>query len=197
MNPRIKVNIGRGYPPVEVQQVIDTDLKTKNKTVVGSINELLEKLGSSSEVLIEGVSNEFVISEDGKILSIKSISQDKIEGLSESLNNKVDKEEGKGLSSNDFTDDLLAKLVNMNPSGGGDTNVIEVVKMNNVALPISNKSINIPISSDESLGVVKSSSKDNMVSVNDTGEMEVNSINVNKLIQTEGETLILECGNAT
>ena len=37
-----------------------------------------------------------------------------IDGLSE---NKVDKEEGKGLSTNDFTDDLKTKLMNLNPAG--------------------------------------------------------------------------------
>lgn len=40
MLPRIKVNVGRGLEPVELQQVYDTDLQTRNKTVVGAINEL-------------------------------------------------------------------------------------------------------------------------------------------------------------
>lgn len=44
MNPKIKVNIGRGLPPVEVQQVIDTDLDTSSKSVVGAINELKEAI---------------------------------------------------------------------------------------------------------------------------------------------------------
>lgn len=42
MIPKIKVNVGKGYDPVELQQVIDTDLQTRNKTVVGAINELLD-----------------------------------------------------------------------------------------------------------------------------------------------------------
>lgn len=44
MLPKIKVDVGRGYDPVELQQVIDTDLLTRNKTVVGAINELLDKV---------------------------------------------------------------------------------------------------------------------------------------------------------
>ena len=40
MIPKIKVNVGRGREPVELQQLIDTDLQTKNKTVVGAVNEL-------------------------------------------------------------------------------------------------------------------------------------------------------------
>ena len=42
MIPKIKVNVGRGLDPVELQQVTDTDLQTRNKTVVGAINELLD-----------------------------------------------------------------------------------------------------------------------------------------------------------
>lgn len=44
MIPRIKVNVGAGLDPVEIQQVIDTDLQTIDKTVVGAINELLDKV---------------------------------------------------------------------------------------------------------------------------------------------------------
>lgn len=52
MNPKIKVNIGRGRPPVEIQQLIDTDLKTESKTIVGAINELLETKGSDDPSVI-------------------------------------------------------------------------------------------------------------------------------------------------
>lgn len=44
MIPKIKVDVGRGRDPVELQQLIDTDLQTRNKTVVGAINELLDKV---------------------------------------------------------------------------------------------------------------------------------------------------------
>lgn len=42
MIPKIKVNVGRGLDPIELQQLFDTDLRTRNKTVVGAINELLD-----------------------------------------------------------------------------------------------------------------------------------------------------------
>lgn len=44
MIPKIKVDVGRGRDPVELQQLIDTDLLTRRKTVVGAINELLGKI---------------------------------------------------------------------------------------------------------------------------------------------------------
>ena len=49
MIPKIKVNVGRGHEPVELQQVIDTDLLTRNKTVVGSINELYYEIKEGEE----------------------------------------------------------------------------------------------------------------------------------------------------
>lgn len=144
--------------------------------------------------VIDGVSSEFVISEDGKILSVNSISQNKVTGLAESLADKVSVEEGKGLSSNDFTDTLLTKLNGIDE--GANANVLEVVKMNGTALTILDKSVDIPVSSGESLGVVKSSASNNKISVTSEGEMEVNNISISKLIQEDGETLILNGGNA-
>lgn len=81
MYPKILYKIGRGYRPVELQQVIDTELKTKNKTVVGAINEVLEIArsgGSGGTGIIYGVSNEFNISEDEKILSVASVNVNKL-----------------------------------------------------------------------------------------------------------------------
>lgn len=49
MIPRIKVNVGRGHEPIELQQVIDTDLMTKNKTVVGAVNELFYEIKEGEE----------------------------------------------------------------------------------------------------------------------------------------------------
>lgn len=46
MIPKIKVNVGKGLDPVELQQFIDTDLQTRDKTVVGAINELLSRIES-------------------------------------------------------------------------------------------------------------------------------------------------------
>ena len=49
MIPKIKVNVGRGHEPVELQQVIDTDLLTRNKTVVGAVNELYYEIKEGEE----------------------------------------------------------------------------------------------------------------------------------------------------
>lgn len=54
----------------------------------------------------------------------------------------------------------------------------------------------LPVATLEALGGVKSSEAENGVTVAADGTMSVNSVNVNKLVQTEGEELILNGGKA-
>lgn len=56
---------------------------------------------------------------------------------------KVDKEEGKGLSENDFTDEDKEKLDDIEE--GAQENVIEVIKRNGTALPITDKTVDITV----------------------------------------------------
>ena len=79
---------------------------------------------------------------------------------------------------------------------GAQVNDLEVVKIAGTALPISDKAVDIPIATAEALGLVTSSAAENKVSVGADGTMEVNSVNVNKLAQTEGEFLILNGGSS-
>ena len=80
---------------------------------------------------------------------------------------------------------------------GAQVNDLEVVKIAGTALPISDKAVDIPIATAETLGVVMSSVAENKVSVGADGTMEINSVNVNKLTQTDGEYLILNGGSST
>lgn len=59
------------------------------------------------------------------------------------LTKKVDKVEGKGLSTNDFTDDLNTKLVGI--AAGAEVNAINTVKLNGEALTVTDKSVNIEV----------------------------------------------------
>ena len=56
---------------------------------------------------------------------------------------KVDKEEGKGLSENDFTNGYKDKLDSIEDSA--QVNVIEVVKRNGVALPVTDKAVDVAV----------------------------------------------------
>lgn len=128
-------------------------------------------------------------------LSVTAISQDIVTGLSDALADKVNVEAGKGLSTNDFTDDLMSKLEGI--AAGAQVNVLEAVKVNGTALQISDKAVNIPIATAQALGVVMGSANENKVAVGTDGTMEVNSVNVSKLVQTAGDTLILDGGTST
>lgn len=88
-----------------------------------------------------------------------------------------------------------------NIENNADVNILESVKINGVAIEIKeDKSVNIPVG-ETTLGVVKGVSADdenaeNKISVAEDGTMEVNSININKLVQTSGEFIILNGGNS-
>lgn len=79
-------------------------------------------LGDESSYAIKGSIRDIDIAEEA------GIQQSKIADLSNTFNTKVDKIEGKSLSSNDFTDGLKQKLENLNESA--DTNIIEHILLN-------------------------------------------------------------------
>lgn len=165
--------------------------KESGKSLV--YDTLIDKLDNLPH--IKSVSPEdFKITGFGE-LRITSIDQSQVVGLVDALNGKVNVEAGKGLSSNDFTDDLLSKLNGI--AAGAQVNVLEAVKVNGTALQITDKAVNIPIATAQALGVVMSSANENKVAVGTDGTMEVNSVNVSKLVQTAGDTLILDGGTST
>lgn len=82
MLPRILIDPGDNLPLVEVQKSYDTDLQTKEKTVVGAINEINKRLSSTSS--INSTSEEFIVDGNG-VLRINTISTDKIDGLNKTL----------------------------------------------------------------------------------------------------------------
>lgn len=75
-------------------------------------------------------------------------------------------------------------------------NVIEKIQANGTEIAISEKTVNIPLATAARAGLIVSSNAENAISVSDTGVATVNSINVNKLVQTAGDELILNGGNA-
>lgn len=178
-----------------------TDLNSKVDKVEGSRlltsaeGEKLANIEAGAQVnKIESVAaGELAISED-KELSIVAIAQNKVTGLDTALAGKVNVEEGKGLSSNDYTADEKAKLEGIEAKA--QVNILEVVKVNGSALPITEKAVDIPLATAEVLGVVKGSAAENKITIGEDGTMEVNSLNVSKLAQTAGDTLILNGGTS-
>lgn len=85
----------------------------------------LENIQAGAQVnVIDKVSAEFTIGE-GKELNVAAIEMAKVTGLDAALNGKVDAVAGMGLSKNDLTDELLAKINGV--SAGAQVNVIDSV----------------------------------------------------------------------
>ena len=96
---------------------------------------------------------------------------------------KVDKEEGKGLSENDFTDGYKSKLDGI--EDGAQVNAIEVVKRNGVVLPVADKAIDVAVPTTTS-----SLTNDSGYITNEVGDL-VNYYDKDEtdtLIATEAET---------
>jgi hypothetical protein len=148
-------------------------------------NELLAKLNGISEGaqvnVIDAVSDEFTISADGKILSVKAIDNSKITGLADLLSGKVDVVEGSRL----MTDAEGTKLAGI--AEGAEVNLIDIIQVNGVALDITDKTVNI-----KATDVVKASDE---IKVADDGTLSVGTISTDKLVQGN-DTLILNGGSA-
>ena len=173
-----------------------TELGNKVDKVTGSSlvqDTLITKLEGLAD--IKSVQEGQLAIDGSGNLSVTAVSQDIVTGLSDALADKVNVEAGKGLSTNDFTDDLMSKLEGI--ATGAQVNVLEAVQVNGTALPIAGKAVNIPIATAQALGVVKGSVDENKVAVGTDGTMEVNNVNVSKLVQTAGDTLILDGGTST
>ena len=151
---------------------------------------------------------------DADIASNANISQSKINGLTTALNNKVDKEEGKGLSTNDYTNADKGKLTNI--EAGAQVNDIEHIYVQTTAngtpseLTITDKSVTIDLSN---VGQVKGAqvptadgtSTEN-ITLNASGKLEFARIaktgDVADLLQPLDQNnqpitvLVFDCGNA-
>ena len=158
------------------------DVADDSRLMTNAEGTKLEGIEAGAQVnKIESVDDTQFKIDESKKLTLLEIAMGKVTGLTDALDKKVDAVEGKGLSTNDLTDELLTKL------NKSDANVIEAIKVNGAAVAVAeDKSVNI--------AVPVSSADENKVAVAEDGTMEVNSINVNKLVQTEGDVLILNGG---
>lgn len=95
-----------------------------------------------------------------------------------------------------MTADNINKLGTIQPNA--EPNVINMIMIDGKKQPIAAKSVNIScaMTDGSEAGVVYSSADENKVSVDADGIMEVNNINVNKLVISEGDSLILDGGGA-
>lgn len=71
---------------------------------------------------------------------------------------------------------------------------IEAIKIGETSLDVKDGIVVLPLALSTQAGLVKSSDAENAISVTENGIMMVNSVNVNKLVQTTGDWIILNGG---
>lgn len=105
--------------------------------------------------------------------------------IAAALNTKVDKVDGKGLSTNDYTTDEKNKLSGI--AAGAQVNVIESVKVNGSALTVTDKAVNITIPAATVTGVDSADKFLSLSNKNVKSEIGLKYDNVNKKIQLTGK----------
>jgi len=130
-----------------------------------------------------------VLNDDGSVGISGKVNAENVQGLDTLLDGKVDKAEGARL----MLDAEGTKLEGIEE--GAQANKIEKVLLGTTELEIVDKAVAIPVAGSD-LGVVKANAVENGIDIDENGAMNVHSLNVNKLVQTDGEDLILNGGNA-
>ena len=205
----------------ETTSSVNEKLAKKVDKVVGSSlvqDTLITKLTNMAQ--IDGVAaGELEIDGESHELSIVAVDSSKVTGLNTALAGKVDAVPGSSLvqdtlisklsalatinnvNQTDFSlsDGTLAlKNIEMSKVNGLETaldGVITAVQVNGAPILAADGTVNIGLATAGKAGVVVGSAAANKVSVGADGTMEVNSLNIDKLVQT-GE-LILNGGDAT
>lgn len=205
----------------ETTSSVEGKLAKKVDKVEGSSlvqDTLITKLTNMAQ--IDGVAaGELEIDGESHELSIVAVDSSKVTGLAAALAGKVDTVPGSSLvqdtlisklsalatinnvNQTDFSlsDGTLAlKNIEMSKVNGLETaldGVITAVQVNGTPILAADGTVNIGLAAAGKAGVVVGSAAANKVSVGADGTMEVNSLNVDKLVQT-GE-LILNGGDAT
>ena len=153
----------------------------------------LDKPTDGSRLLTEDEATKLeklVLGENGEVSVSGKVAAGNVDGLDAWITARAGTL--KGLSENNFTGTLLEKLNGIET--GAQVNVIEKVKVGDTLIDIVDKTVAIPVASSTLLGAVKSSAEANKVAVAEDGTMEVNNLNVNRLVQSEGDVIVLDGG---
>lgn len=161
---REAVTISNEYTDEKITELVETfdstlnDLSDEYNQVVAELNSSITKNAESiaenkSEIEnLKDFNEHKVGSLDGEVIStVVSSNRDRIDSLEDRADSaeiaiaaKVDKVEGKGLSTNDYTNEEKALLATL--SQNAQENVIEKVKVNGALLDVTNdKAVNIEV----------------------------------------------------
>ena len=203
---------------VEGKGLSTEDYTTEDKTKLAGI-----AAGAQVNV-IDAVSEEFEVSAEGKVLSVKGIASSKITGLDTSLKGKVDKVVGSSLvPDGDIT--KLQGLANIKSVASGELQISETgelgvsainaskvtglsesldgkisgVKVNGVELtPDAQKKVDISLAATDSVGLIKGARADsvNSVVIDENGIGSVKKVDMAILEPNAEVTFVLNGGNA-
>lgn len=195
-----------------------TDAYTKAETE-GRIQEVLDGLSDTSETAAsvaqaletyKTANDARVLAVEGEVDGLQSVVGNAESGLVKDLADLTSVVSGHTediadlvAKDDEFTEAIKAineKLVGI--AAGAQVNVIEGIIFNGETVTVGENKIaeityNLPIADADTIGGVKSATGENKISVAEDGTMEVNSVNVNKLVQTDGEFLIMNGGSAS
>lgn len=149
-----------------------SDAYTKTETEA-RIQEVLDGLSDTSET---------AASVAQALETYKTSNDQRVTEVEAELETKVDAETGKSL----VADTLIAKLEAIEE--GAQVNKIENIKVGETLLDIVEKTVVIPVGAG-----LKASEE---VTIAEDGTLGVGSVNVNKLVQSDGEELILNGGSS-
>ena len=150
-----------------VETKITTEVNAAKSTLIGSSSDTssMDTINAAKKYADEKVAaipaaivyqadgTTITQSGDGPVtFSVGTIATAKVNGLDAALANKVDKEDGKGLSTNDFNAAAKGKLDGI--EAGAQVNKIESIKVNGSPLSISAKAVEIPNAAADTYGVI-------------------------------------------
>ena len=127
-----------------------------------------------------------------------------IQALEAAMDTKVDKVAGKQLSTEDYTTAEKSKLAGI--AAGAQANVIEAIQVNGTPVPPSDKTVNIsvPTGALASKDEVAESDLAAALASKINGKVDDSALaaiaktgNINDLVQTSGDVLVLNCGTSS
>lgn len=165
--------------------------KDKISGLDGALNKKVDKVDGQRLITADESTklSKLTLGADETITIDGKIAADNVDGLGTWITTNRDTLAGL------LSEDNATKLEGV--EAGAQVNQLESVKINGVAQSVVEKAVNIPIATGTLLGIVMASAAENGVEVAANGKMSVHSLNVNKLVQTAGDVLILDGGNAS
>lgn len=153
-------NVQDGVASVTIDSddvMVGANITYSGNTLIGATANTTQALQTLADKIktIDGIVGESNHGHDNKAV-LDGITAEKVEawdGAVSELEDKVDKVEGKGLSTNDFTNADKDKLASI--AASADTNVIETVKVNGTALTVDDKAVNILVAEGTANGTLK------------------------------------------